>query len=56
MLLEVVTLTTDVGDDFVAVRQTNLSDLAESGVRLLWRTGVNLETNAATLRAVVQSR
>ncbi len=56
VLLEVVTFSADVGDDFVAVGEANFGNLTESGVRLLWRAGVNLETNAAALWAVVQSR
>jgi hypothetical protein len=30
VLLKIVTLTTDVGDDFLPVGQANLGDLAES--------------------------
>ena len=48
--------TTDVGDDFISIGETNLGDLPESGVRLLGCAGVDLQTNPTTLWAVVQSR
>ena len=55
MFLEVVSFARDVGDDFNAVGQTNLGHLAESGVRLLWRRGVNTGAHTATLRARCES-
>lgn len=56
VLLEVVTFTTDVGDDFEAIGQAHLGDLTESGVWLLWRPGHDLEADAPTLGAVGESR
>jgi len=56
VLLEVVAFSANVGDDFITIGETNFGNLTESGVRLLGCASVNLETNAATLRAVVQSR
>lgn len=56
VLLKIMTFTTNVGDHFITIGEANLSDFSERRVRLLWRPSVNLETNAATLRAVVQSR
>ena len=40
VLLKIVTLTTDVGDDLVTVSKTNLSNFPKSGVWLLWGAGV----------------
>ena len=56
VLLKIVTLTTDVGDDLVTVSKTNLGNFPKSGVWLLWGAGVNLQTNTATLGTVIQSR
>ena len=56
VLLEVMPLTTDVGDDFISVSEANLSNLTKRRVGLLRCASVNLKTNAAALRAVIQSR
>src|SRR5205823_14686939 len=54
VLLEVMADAGDVGRDFGAVGQTNARDLAERGVRLLRRGGVDARTDAALLRARLQ--
>lgn len=56
MLLEVMALTTDVGDDFISIGKTNLGNFTQSGVRLLRCAGINLQTNATTLWTVVECR
>ena len=56
MFLQVVTFTADIGNDFEAIRQTNLANLTESGVRLFRGGGVNTGTDATLLRAFFQSR
>jgi hypothetical protein len=50
MFLEVMTLSWDISCHFHAIRQTDASDLTDSGVRLLWCLGRNLHTNAALER------
>ena len=52
VFLKVVPLTADIADDFVPVRETNLRNLSESGVRLFRGHGVDLSTNTALLRSV----
>src|SRR5260221_10437674 len=54
MFLQVVPLARDVSDHFVAISQSDLGDLAERGVRFLWRPRHHLHTNAASLRTVSQ--
>ena len=56
LLLQVVTLAGDVARDFDAVGETDTSDLAKRGVRLLRRGGVNANTHAALLRACLERR
>ena len=50
VLLKVVSFTSDVGDDFISIRETNLCYLAECWVRLLRSTRIHLETYSSTLR------
>src|SRR6202008_4455054 len=54
MLLQVVALTRNISDHFVAIRQADLGDLPERGVRFLWCPRHHLNTNAASLRTVSQ--
>jgi hypothetical protein len=56
VLLEVVALAGDVAGDFHAVREANAADLAESGVRLLGRGGVNADADAALLGTGLERR
>jgi len=42
VFLKIVTLTSNVGDDLVAIGQAHFSDLTESLVWLLRRPGINL--------------
>src|SRR6478752_5330794 len=51
VLLQVVSLTRDVADDFHAVGEANAAHLAQSRVRLLRRHGVDAQAHAALLRA-----
>ena len=44
-----------VSDDFKAVRQTDLRDLAHRRVRLFGRARHHLQTDAATIRRPLQS-
>jgi hypothetical protein len=44
VLLEVVTFTTDICPNFLTVGKAHTSDLAKSGVRLLWSLGCNFDT------------
>ena len=55
VLLEVVALTADVGDNFFAIGKANFSNFTKSGVRLLRRTRHHLEADATTLRAAMKS-
>src|ERR1700747_2512401 len=54
MLLQVVALARNISDHFVAIRQADLGDLPERGVRFLWCPRHPLNTNAASLRTVSQ--
>src|SRR5262249_5768033 len=56
MLLQVMTFARDVSDDFEAVGQADLRDLAERRVRLLRRRRIDARTDAALLRALLQGR
>src|ERR1700678_4832246 len=56
VFLQVVAFTTNVRNDFEAVRQAHLGDLTKCRVRLLRRRGVHASAHAATLGAVLQSR
>src|SRR3954465_6357970 len=49
VLLQVVALARDVARDLHAVREAHAGDLAEGGVRLLRRGGVNTRADAAAL-------
>ena len=48
MFLQVVTFTADIGNDFEAIRQTNLANLTESGVRLFRGGGVYASADTAS--------
>ena len=56
VFLKIVTFTTDVGDDFVTVGQTNFGHLTKSGVGLLRGASHHLKADAATLRALCKRR
>ena len=56
VLLQVVAFAADVADDFVAVGQAHLGDLAQRRVRLLRRRGVDARADAALLRASCRAR
>ena len=56
MLLQVVAFATDVGNDFKAICQADLTHLTQSRVRLLRGGGINTCANPAFLRAFLQSR
>ena len=55
VLLQVVTLTTDVGDHFFAIGKAHFSNFTKSGVRLLRRTSHHLKADATTLRTAMKS-
>ena len=55
VLLKIVPLARNVGDDLLAVCETNLGDLAESGVGFFGGAGHDLHAHAAALRAIRQS-
>ena len=55
VLLEVVAFTPDVGNDFEAIGEADLSDLTKRGVRLLGRAGHHLEADPTALWAIGQS-
>ena len=54
VLLEVVTLTRDVGIDLFRIRETYTRDLTHSGVRLLGSRGIDSQAYATLLRASIQ--
>src|SRR5690606_12786775 len=54
VFLQVVAFATDVRNDFVAVGEAHLGDLAQRGVRLLGGGGVHTGADTATLRAVFE--
>src|SRR3984885_6389619 len=56
VFLKVVAFTGNVTDDFEAIGQTHLGDLAERRVRLLRGRGVDARANTALLRRLLQSR
>ena len=56
VFLKVVSFSWNVGVYFLLVCQTNTGNLTHCRIRLLRGGGVNTYTNAATLRATVQSR
>src|SRR5918997_6991445 len=56
VLLQVVALAGDVGGDLDAVGEPDTRDLAQRGVRLLRRGGVDARADAAALRAPLQGR
>ena len=56
VLLKIVALVRDIGDDFATVGQADLGDFADGGIRLLRGAGHDLHANAATKRIAVQGR
>lgn len=56
VLLQVVAFTRNVRNDFAAVGQADLGDLAKRRVRLLRGGGVNAGANAALLRVLLHRR
>src|ERR1700761_9217296 len=56
VLLKVVAFAGNVGQRFEAVGQAHLGDLAQRGVRLLRRRGVDAGADGALLRALLQGR
>src|ERR1700735_5115879 len=56
VFLKVVAFTWDVTDDFEAIGQAHLGDLAKRRVRLLRGRGVDARANAALLRRLLQRR
>ena len=56
VFLEVVAFAANVRNDFEAIRETYLSDLTQSRIRLLRGRGIHTRANAALLRAVLESR
>src|SRR5690606_19897096 len=53
---KVVAFTRDVADHFEAVDEANLRNLAQRGVRLLWRRRVNARAYAPLLRVGLHGR
>src|SRR5262249_14129181 len=56
VLLKVVTLVRNVGDDLVAIGQTDLGDFAHRRVRLLGRAGHDLEADTTAEGGILKSR
>src|SRR6266404_3694871 len=56
VLLKVMAFAGNVGQRFEAVGQAHLGDLAQRGVRLLRRRGVDAGADGALLRALLQGR
>ena len=56
VLLEIVALAGNVGDDFLAIGQANLRDFAKCGVWLFRGAGHYLHAHATALRAIRQRR
>ena len=56
VFLQVVAFAGDVGNDFALVGQADLGNLAESGVRLLRRRGIDAGANTALLRVLIHRR
>src|SRR5471030_1369421 len=56
VFLKVMAFTGNVADDFEAIGQAHLGDLAERRVRLLRGRGVDARANAALLRRLLQRR
>ena len=56
VFLQVVALARDVRNDFAAVGQTDLGDLAQRRVRLLRGRGIDASANAALLRVLLHRR
>jgi len=53
--LQVMTFTRDVGNNPTAVAQTDLADLTDRRVGLLWGLGIHPDTDATLLRASTKS-
>src|SRR5207247_6198495 len=56
VLLKIVAFARNIGQRFEAVGQAHLGDLAQRGVRLLGRRGVDAGADGALLRALLQGR
>src|SRR5579862_8041899 len=56
VLLQVVAFAGNISQRFEAVGQAHLGDLAQRGVRLLGRRGVDARADGALLRALLQGR
>src|SRR5580658_1275033 len=56
VLLKIVAFAGNVGQRFETVGQAHLGDLAQRGVRLLRRRGVDARADSALLRALLQGR
>src|SRR6266852_1259208 len=56
VLLKVMAFTRNITDDFEAIGQAHLGDLAKRRVRLLRSRGVDARANAALLRRLLQRR
>jgi len=56
VLLEVVALVGNIGDDFVAIGQAHFGDFTNGGVGLLGRAGHDLHADAALKRVACQGR
>src|SRR5471030_984744 len=56
VFLQVMAFAGNVGQRFEAVGQAHFGDLAQRGVRLLGRRGVDASADGALLRAVLQGR
>src|SRR5690349_5200420 len=56
VLLQIVPLARDVTHDLIAIGKAYLGDLAERGIRLLWRRRVDARAYAALLRTTREGR
>jgi ABC-type phosphonate transport system ATPase subunit len=56
VLLKIMAFAGNIGQRFEAVGQAHLGDLAQRGVRLFRRRGIDAGADGALLRAVLQGR
>jgi hypothetical protein len=56
VFLQVVSFAADVGDDLKSVGQAHFGNLAQRGVGLFWRRGVDAGADAAALRRILHRR
>ncbi|OIQ76854.1 hypothetical protein GALL_414610 [mine drainage metagenome] len=56
VLLKIMSLTTDVGDDLEAIRKAHLRNLAKCRVGLLWRCRIDTGTDSSALRRILHRR